>query len=80
MERNSRLLKSLSYHGVLDRGFAVIRDDENSPISGISNVKTGSSLSVEMRDGNLWVVAGPGLKKGSIKSRDSKPDDQGKLF
>ncbi|MGI9365878.1 MAG: exodeoxyribonuclease VII large subunit [Rhizobiaceae bacterium] len=80
MERNRRLLKSLSYHSILDRGFAVIRDDTNTPISGISKIKTAANLKVEMRDGSLDVVASLKTKRSKAKPQKTNPNDQGKLF
>ena len=80
LERNDRLLNSLSYQGVLDRGYAVIRDAEDAPITGIKSVKPGNGLSIEMRDGRLDVVA---AKKSASpkKSTAKKPEkDQGSLF
>jgi exodeoxyribonuclease VII large subunit len=85
ISRNERLLKSLSYQGVLDRGYAVIRDTRNIPLAGISKVKPGAGLAIEMSDGQLQVVAAglssaapAALKKQSAKTVAKK--DQGTLF
>ncbi|MEP1209113.1 MAG: exodeoxyribonuclease VII large subunit [Rhizobiaceae bacterium] len=80
LERNERLLNSLSYQGVLDRGYAVIRNDQDAPINGIKSVKAGNNLSIEMSDGRLQVVA---AKKTSTSKPGAKPrpgKDQGSLF
>lgn len=57
LDRNQRLLKSLSYQGVLARGYAVVKDANDLPIKGISNIKAGTDLIVQMHDGNLGVTA-----------------------
>ena len=64
----------LSYQGVLERGYAVVRDARDNPLQGISAVKTGSNLSIEMTDGRLQVVAGknPGATKGERHKKTGK--------
>ena len=53
-----RLFESLNYNSVLSRGYAVIRDADDKPVSGIKKVRTGEALSIQMSDGRLSVVAG----------------------
>ena len=85
LERNEILLKSLSYQGVLDRGFAVIRNAQDKPLNGIASIKSGAHLSIEMRDGQAQVVAAstspptPPKKKSEPKPK-SPAKDQGSLF
>ncbi len=79
-ERNTRLLKSLSYQSVLDRGYAVIRNAKNAPLTGIKSVKTGSNLTIEMGDGRLQVVAAQKSINPKTVSKTSPAKDQGSLF
>jgi len=71
-ESPARLLESLSYHSVLDRGFAVIRNEDGKAISDAKNIAKGAALGIELRDGIVDVVrAGkpaPKKKKQTMKS------------
>lgn len=77
-ESPARLLESLSYHRVLERGFAVIRDDKGKAISDGKGIANGDALGIEFRDGVVDVVkAGkPAPKK---KKKTEKPE-QGTLL
>lgn len=66
--RNDRLLQTLSYQSVLERGYAVIRNADGKPIKGVARVKSGTALQLQMRDGELDVVA-----KGMTSSADKGP-------
>ncbi len=61
-----KLFASLSYQSVLARGFAVIRDQNNKPLQGVSNIRPPASLEIEMRDGRLNVIATPKKSQGSL--------------
>ncbi len=84
LERSGRLLTSLSYHGVLDRGFAVIKDVTQVPITSIAGLEAGKQISIEMHDGSTSAIAGSDAAikpKPITKTRLRKPDnDQGSLF
>jgi len=80
LERNHRLLNSLSYQGVLDRGFAVIRDAKDTPMTGIGSVKSGNNLSIEMADGRLQVIAATTASSPKPASKGKPAKDQGSLF
>ncbi len=84
LEKSARLLVSLSYHGVLDRGFAVIKDAAQIPITSIAGLDAGKRISIEMRDGSMAAIAGSDavVKPGFVtKPRSKKADkDQGSLF
>ncbi len=87
----TRTLKSLSYQGVLKRGFAVIRDDGGKTVVAAAAVAAGKALDIEFRDGHVPVVAKGGggenknQKRRPKKAQSSLKDkafrkDQGKLF
>lgn len=85
VNRAWRLLQSLSYKGVLARGYAVVKDDQGIPVSGIGKIKTGAALEITMHDGNLSVISNSKtLKSGSEKSnkpqKTYKNKSQGSLF
>ena len=82
-ETPARLLGSLSYQNVLDRGFAVIRDGEGKALSDGNNIKKGTGLGIEFRDGVVPVITTggkPAQKKP--KKKTVKPDqgEQGQLL
>jgi len=47
----SKLLVSLSYQGVLERGFALVRDMNGRTIRSVSAVGRGAEIQVELADG-----------------------------
>jgi exodeoxyribonuclease VII large subunit len=53
----TKLLKTLSYQNVLDRGFALVRDQNGYPVRSRAAVAAGSRLEIEFRDGRLSVIA-----------------------
>ncbi len=79
----SRTFESLSYQGVLKRGFAVIRDDLGKAVVAAAGVGPGKALDIEFKDGHVPVVTKGGENKKS-KPRPKKvktsTKDQGKLF
>lgn len=62
----AQLLESYSYHNVLKRGFAVIRDGGGKPVTSAEGAKPGAALNVEFADGNVGVrVEGSGQPPAS---------------
>src|SRR5690606_13479642 len=53
-----RLMRTLSYESVLDRGFAVVFDAQGKPVKQAASVSAGDALSVRFHDGDVAVVAG----------------------
>ena len=51
IETAARLLESYSYRGVLARGYAVVRDQREHPLTSAAAVKPGATLSLEFQDG-----------------------------
>ncbi len=60
LERAARLLDALSYKGVLERGFALVRDGEGNPLHAAAAISSGQSLEIEFRDGRVAAIAGEG--------------------
>ncbi|WP_421611152.1 exodeoxyribonuclease VII large subunit, partial [Agrobacterium rosae] len=88
---HDRILQSLSYKNVLKRGYAVIRDEDNRPLTRAAAVALGAVVSMEFADGRVSAVAGgadvqpaetltPAPKKKTVKTTPSDPVDQGSLF
>jgi exodeoxyribonuclease VII large subunit len=87
-----RLLGSLSYQGVLARGFALVRDGEGRPVRGSAGITQGSALEIEFagRD-KLPVIAGEGVEPTTVsnppkakrtvsKKKPTAGGGQGQLF
>jgi exodeoxyribonuclease VII large subunit len=74
----AKLVNAFSYHKVLDRGFALVRDAAGVPIRSAAAVAAGDPLDIELADGHLPAVATGGAPK---KKRGSGPGGgQGSLF
>ena len=85
-EQAHRLLGSLSYKSILERGYAVVRNAKDTPIASVDKIKSGDAFSVELRDGRISAVAagaGSEPKSPAPKKPVKKPEDttsQGDLF
>ena len=79
LEATAKLLESLSYKGVLERGYAVVRDDAGHPVTSAEAARAGAAWSVEFKDGTVGVAVGEGHKK---PPRKGTPGDgrQGSLL
>ncbi|MEM9330157.1 MAG: exodeoxyribonuclease VII large subunit [Pseudomonadota bacterium] len=85
VDQADRLLESLSYKAVLDRGYSVVRDADGAMISSAKAVQIGDGFEVELKDGKIAGVASGQLKKPSKtkpKAAEATPEktDQGSLF
>ncbi|MCM2291717.1 exodeoxyribonuclease VII large subunit [Allorhizobium sp. BGMRC 0089] len=83
-----RMLLSLSYKNVLKRGYAVIRDEDNRPVSRAGALNDGQSVAIEFADGRIDAVTGNAdpasaavkSQKGAAPRKGAKAPDQGSLF
>ncbi len=57
LEASSKLLNSLGYHGVLQRGYALVRDRAGRTLRSVAEVKAGTRLEVELADGRFAAEA-----------------------
>jgi exodeoxyribonuclease VII large subunit len=84
LERAGQLLDALSYHGVLARGFALVRGDAGRPLRAAAAVSAGMRLDIEFADGRVGAVAdGPrtlGGETAKAKPRRGDSSGQGRLF
>ncbi|MDA0708261.1 MAG: exodeoxyribonuclease VII large subunit [Proteobacteria bacterium] len=80
-ENPSRLLESLSYTKVLERGYAVIRDKKGKALSDGKTITNGAELGIEFRDGIIAALAVSGNPTLSKKKKiDKKLGQQGQLL
>ena len=89
LDRAAGLLSAYSYRGVLDRGFALVRDDGGRPLRTAAAVSTGMRLDIEFSDGRVGALAGDArmtpaeAAPAPIRRRRRRPDGgegQGSLF
>jgi exodeoxyribonuclease VII large subunit len=72
-----KLMNSLSYRSVLQRGFALVRGETWRPLRAASEIAPGQKLAIEFHDGAIAAEAQGGTRPG--RQRPPKPD-QGSLF
>ena len=87
LSRLSQLLESYSYQRVLDRGFALVTDADQKPVTSANDLSVGDEVSVRMKDGSVGMaVSGsdtpnPKPKKTKPKAPPKSPDErQGSLL
>ncbi|RYG25762.1 MAG: hypothetical protein EON93_21935 [Burkholderiales bacterium] len=75
LEQLEKLLKTLSYHSVLARGYALVQDEAGDVVSGASGLKPGDALKLTFADGEVGanVAGAPPLKRKTPRS----PSDDG---
>ena len=74
VETAARLLEGYSYRGVLARGYAVVRDERERPLTRAAEVKSGAALSLEFHDGR---AAARAAGKPKPRKPAPEPDDNG---
>ncbi|MGM0423128.1 MAG: exodeoxyribonuclease VII large subunit, partial [Pseudomonadota bacterium] len=57
LQAQAALLETLSFKKTLERGFAVIRDDQNRPLTSAKTIKSGQKLKIEFTDGETKVTS-----------------------
>jgi exodeoxyribonuclease VII large subunit len=82
LESLSRVLEGISYRGVLERGFVLVRGADGKIRRRAEAVKSGEKLSLTFADGEREAVAGGGASAvPAARSRPPKPPgNQGDLF
>src|SRR5262249_60528818 len=57
LEHAAQLLTALSYHGVLARGFALVRSEAGRPLRLAAAVNPGVRVDIEFADGRVRAIA-----------------------
>ncbi len=76
---NVQLLEAFSYNGVLQRGFALVRDTAGNPVRTVAGAPAGAALNVQFADGTAGVTVN-GAASPKPASRKPAPASQGGLF
>jgi len=83
LSQAGRLVASLSYHSVLERGYAVVRGAGGRLVGRAAMIASGDRLSIEFADGPAEAVATGGeaaRPRARTAHRPADPGSQGKLF
>jgi exodeoxyribonuclease VII large subunit len=76
-----QLLRAFSYRGVLNRGFALIRNPKGIPLRAAASVDPGMRLVIEFSDGRVGATAdGAGVPAPSKPKSKTRGPGQGSLF
>jgi exodeoxyribonuclease VII large subunit len=77
LQAQASLLASLSYRGVLERGFALVRDEQGQLVDGAARARTQAALELEFHDGRVTTV----VARGPRSARPAAPGvEQGRLL
>ncbi|MCB9990364.1 MAG: exodeoxyribonuclease VII large subunit [Rhodospirillales bacterium] len=82
LDTAARMLQSLSFEAVLQRGFVVVRDQDGTPLTAAGQTRTGQNVQLQFRDGHyVDALIGPGSKNPEKPGETAAPPkDQGQLF
>lgn len=76
-----KLMASLSYRSVLERGFSLVRDAAGKPLRSAAATHTGQSVAIEFHDGKVGAVIGNGeVARRKAGRGTGGPEGQGSLF
>ncbi|TAJ90454.1 exodeoxyribonuclease VII large subunit [Reyranella sp.] len=67
VDQLGKLLESYSFHSVLNRGFALVRDQDGQPVLAAAGTSVGQTISIEFTDGQV------GAKITDSAGRAAKP-------
>jgi exodeoxyribonuclease VII large subunit len=81
LEGVAKLARSLSYQSVLQRGFALVRDEQGAMLRRAASVPTGQVLDIEFVDGRIAAIStAEGGRVGQVPAAGSSgaaPSQQG---
>ncbi len=87
LEIQAKLLQSLSYERVLERGFALVHDKDMMPVASAGKTSPGMALNITFRDDTVAATVDGAVKEAKPKPKPrprpkEKPpsDDQGQLL
>ncbi|MBP0580040.1 exodeoxyribonuclease VII large subunit [Labrys sp. LIt4] len=83
LDRFAVLLEAYSYQGVLQRGFALVRDEQGRPIRNVAAAQAAASLDLQFADGHFTVgkgIAAPTPSPAKAKPKAGQAGPQPSLF
>ena len=72
------LLESYSYEHVLKRGFALVRDEDDQPLTSAAALSSGMPVTLQFHDGRARALVDGG--SAAPKRKVAKPEKQGSLL
>ena len=72
------LLESYSYEHVLKRGFTLVRDEDDQPLTSAAALSSGMAVSLQFHDGRARALVDGG--SAAPKRKVTKPEKQGTLL
>jgi len=77
----ARLADTLSYHAVLERGYAVVHAADGRLVKHAATIASGDRLTIEFADGQTNVLAtGKEMSRPRPANKPTEPGKQGSLF
>lgn len=81
LDQTERLARTLSYQGVLERGFALVRDASDRPVKRAAELSAGQEVHIQFYDAIAGaVIAGKPVAGPRKDARAKDPGKQGSLF
>jgi exodeoxyribonuclease VII large subunit len=80
VESLGNLLDSYSYQNVLARGFALVRDAADHPVTSAAAVTPGAGLTLQFGDGEVAATAGRHVQKSRPRASKTRDPRQGNLL
>jgi exodeoxyribonuclease VII large subunit len=85
VDQLGKLLESYSFHSVLNRGFALVRDQDGHPVLAAEGVRAGDTVGIEFRDGSVSAKVTDGVTSAPRpaappRKRDGGSGNQGSLL
>jgi len=62
VDQLGKLLESYSFHSVLNRGFALVRDQDGQPVLAAAGAEAGDTISIEFSDGKVGARVTDGVR------------------
>ena len=86
VDQLGKLLESYSFHSVLNRGFALVRDQDGHPMLTAAATRAGDTIGIEFADGRIGArvtegaAAAPRAAAPPPRRRDGGSGNQGSLL
>ncbi len=86
VDQAAKLLESYSFHSVLTRGFALVRDQDGAPVLAAAGTRTGDALQIQFADGRIGArvtdapTTAPRPVAAPPRRRDGGGGNQGSLL
>lgn len=74
------MLETLSFKSVLERGFVVVRDENDKPVTSADMTHTGQHVQLEFKDSKRASAVIDGKKADKTVKKEKKHTEQGNLF